>query len=162
MVAAGQGAFNSPEEAVNEIFAAASKAKRSKTRSFALVHEELGDLLKYPEDLSERAGLRFANAIRDGFSGKLRGVLERAISESPKAEMVMIEEVLAEVESLATSPTDPTAVQEKPDERGRDQRIQLANGVSISRVRKDGFYGTRFDGSSVDDRMIDGVMQHIK
>ena len=58
VLAVQQGAFDSVEQAVNGLFHAASKAKRSKIRSFALVHEELGDMLSFPEHLSERAGLR--------------------------------------------------------------------------------------------------------
>ena len=60
MLVAGQGHFADVEEAVARLFGAASKAKRSKIRSFALVHEELGDMLAFPEELTEKGGLRLA------------------------------------------------------------------------------------------------------
>uniref|UniRef100_UPI0038B38FC8 ParB/RepB/Spo0J family partition protein n=1 Tax=Mangrovicoccus ximenensis TaxID=1911570 RepID=UPI0038B38FC8 len=72
VLAVSHGAFERVEDAVDGLFHAASKAKRSKIRSFALVHEELGDLLVWPEALTERAGLRLANALRAGLGPQLR------------------------------------------------------------------------------------------
>lgn len=66
VLAVEQGAFGTVEEAVDALFHAGSKAKRSKLRSFALIHEELGDLLVFPQALSERQGLRLASALRAG------------------------------------------------------------------------------------------------
>lgn len=83
VLAAGKGEFPSVEAAVDVLFAAASKAKRSKVRSFALVHESLGDLLRFPSDLTEKAGLKLASALRDGGQSALRAVLAR--SEAPTA-----------------------------------------------------------------------------
>ena len=60
VIAAQQGAFLNTEEAVAHMFAAASKAKRSKIRSFAMIFEELGDVLNYPEGMREKDGLRLA------------------------------------------------------------------------------------------------------
>ncbi|KKL17678.1 hypothetical protein LCGC14_2483170, partial [marine sediment metagenome] len=76
VVAAEQGAFASIEAAVDDIFAVASKAKRSKIRSFALIHEELGDMLSFPTGLSERNGLRLAQVLRAGAGPELREALE--------------------------------------------------------------------------------------
>ena len=66
VLVAGQGVMASVEEAVEVLFAAASKAKRSKVRSFAAVHEGLGDLLHYPNQMSEKVGLKLATALRSG------------------------------------------------------------------------------------------------
>ena len=74
-IAAQQGAFGSTEEAVNTLFSAASKAKRSKVRSFAEIFEMLGDMLAFPEALTERRGLRLASALRQGGESKLRDAL---------------------------------------------------------------------------------------
>lgn len=85
-VAAGQGAFASVDEAVEAIFAAASKSKRSKIRGFALVHEVLGDLLAFPAALGEKQGLQLAQALRDGQGQQLRDALAQATSATPEAE----------------------------------------------------------------------------
>ncbi|MGR3464436.1 MULTISPECIES: ParB/RepB/Spo0J family partition protein [Rhodobacterales] len=97
-VAAHLGAFSSMEAAVDAIFAAASKAKRSKIRSFALVHYELGDLLSHGRELSEAAGLRLAAALKGGFAAKLRGALERGEAEDAEAEWALLEAVLGTLE----------------------------------------------------------------
>lgn len=76
VIAAQQGTYGSTEEAVNTLFAAASKAKRSKIRSFALIYEELGDLLEHGEGLREKDGLRLAQALRQGGEARLRAALE--------------------------------------------------------------------------------------
>ncbi|PHP26387.1 ParB/RepB/Spo0J family partition protein [Limimaricola cinnabarinus] len=98
-VAAHLGAFPSMEAAVDEIFAAASKAKRSKIRSFALVHYELGDLLSHGRALSEAAGLRLASALRGGFAAKLRAALERCEARDAAEEWAALEAVLASAEA---------------------------------------------------------------
>jgi len=56
VLASQEGAFVNPEAAVDALFATASKAKRSKIRSFALIFEELGDMLSFPEALREKIG----------------------------------------------------------------------------------------------------------
>ena len=99
VIAAGQGAFADTTAAVNAIFASASKAKRSKIRSFAALHEELGDLLRHAHDLSERNGLRVAAALRGGFAAKLRSALERAETPDPRAEWGALEAIVREAET---------------------------------------------------------------
>ena len=66
VIAAMQGAFPDTQAAVNALFASGSKAKRSKVRSFALIFEELGDMLAFPESLTETRGLRLGTALRGG------------------------------------------------------------------------------------------------
>jgi ParB family transcriptional regulator, chromosome partitioning protein len=89
VIAAGQGAYNDVEEAVNHLFQSASKAKRSKVRSFALIHEALGDLLSFPERLTEKAGLRLASALRNGeirlFRAALAGLTPQTLAEEVAA-----------------------------------------------------------------------------
>ncbi|GLQ36350.1 chromosome partitioning protein ParB [Amylibacter marinus] len=63
VLATTQGVFTSIEGAVNHLFAAASKAKRSKIRKFAFLHEALGDLLEFPTALTEKTGLAIAAAV---------------------------------------------------------------------------------------------------
>lgn len=94
-VAAGQGAFASVDEAVDAIFATASKSKRSKIRGFALVHEVLGDLLAFPAALGEKQGLQLAQALRDGQGAALRDALAQGAPESPAAEWKRLETAMA-------------------------------------------------------------------
>ncbi|OIQ32236.1 MAG: chromosome partitioning protein ParB [Alphaproteobacteria bacterium MedPE-SWcel] len=98
VLVAGQGVFATVEEAVEVLFAAASKAKRSKVRSFAAVHEGLGDLLHYPNMMSEKVGLKLAAALRSGGQGRLRKALAGATPEDARAETRLLEVTLAALE----------------------------------------------------------------
>lgn len=83
VIAAQQGAFANVEASVEALFQQASKAKRSKIRSFALIFEELGDMLAFPEALREKDGLRLATGLRDGAERALREALAAETPETP-------------------------------------------------------------------------------
>ena len=74
-LAAEEGAFPDADAAVDALFAAGSKAKRSKIRSFLSVHEGLGDLLAFPAAMNERLGLKVAQALKEGLRSRLRAAL---------------------------------------------------------------------------------------
>ena len=104
VIAAQNGAFVNTEAAVDALFAAASKAKRSKIRSFAQVFEELGDLLRHPETLSEKQGLKLATALRGGGERRLRRALELADPGGFDEEWAVLE---AAMEDLTPAEADP-------------------------------------------------------
>lgn len=161
VVAATQGAFAGTEAAVDAIFAAASKAKRSKIRSFALVHEELGDLLAFPTDLSERNGLRLAAALRQGLSAALRAALETGRGIDAETEWAVMEPVVRQAEQA-----------ERPASRGGRPKTSagndtpevevLANGLRLEQsAHADGFT-LRVRGRVLDRASIDTVMAELR
>ncbi|MEL6318049.1 MAG: ParB N-terminal domain-containing protein, partial [Pseudomonadota bacterium] len=98
VVATQSGAFNGVEAAVDALFATASKAKRSKVRSFAAIFEDLGDLLRFPEALTERQGLRLASALRAGHHEALRDLLDERRAATPEEEWETVQPIIDEVE----------------------------------------------------------------
>ena len=162
VVAASLGAFSDTEAAIETIFAAASKAKRSKIRSFAHVHDELGDMLQFPTDLSERNGLRLAYALREGHGQKLRGALMVSVRGEPALEWALLEPIVAAAE----------AVERLPDTRGGRPKTQfakstrppedLANGVTMERVLHEDGYSIRLRGTVVDVTMVDLLMDQLR
>ncbi|WP_170402001.1 ParB/RepB/Spo0J family partition protein [Ruegeria arenilitoris] len=122
VLAVGQGVFASTEAAVDVLFAAASKAKRSKVRSFAMVHEALGDLLQHPVALSEKSGLKLASALRDGAQTKLRQALAGVGELDPKTEWALLEAALK---------TSPAPSKDKA-RGGRPQQVQRLSPVALS------------------------------
>lgn len=62
-LAAEQGVFSSPQDALRHLFANASRAKRSKIGSFMVLHRDLGDVLAFPAAIPERLGLALAQAL---------------------------------------------------------------------------------------------------
>ena len=55
--------FDSHKNALQSLFSTASRAKRSKIKSFIPVVEALGNSLKFPADLGERFGLQLSKAL---------------------------------------------------------------------------------------------------
>jgi ParB family chromosome partitioning protein len=104
VLAAGQGAFGGVEAAVDALFHAGSKAKRSKIRSFALIHEELGDLLSYGPALAERAGLRLAQALRAGMGPDMRQALATGQGVDAATEWVVLERLIVLAERQVKDP----------------------------------------------------------
>jgi len=124
----GQGVFASIEEAVDVLFAAASKAKRSKVRSFAAVHEGLGDLLRFPSALSEKAGLRLATALRAGGQAGLRQALAAAAPESDREEWRLLETAL----NAQEVPAREAGRGGRPRQVTRLQRRSLSGGGDLT------------------------------
>ena len=138
VLAAGQGVFPSVEVAVDKLFSAASKAKRSKVRSFAVVHEALGDLLNFPTALTEKAGLQLATALRGGAQADLRTALDGAQAKDAKAEWLLLQEALkATIErpkdtSRGGRPQQITRVPERALAKGGTLRAEVtADGLRI-------------------------------
>ena len=162
-IAAQQGAFASTEDAVAQMFAAASKAKRSKIRSFAMIFEELGDMLEFPEGMREKDGLRLAGALRSGAEARLREVLETGQGTDAKAEWALIEGVLAE---HADKPQDrsrggrPKAP--RVDQWADNDTLKTSTGVTMRREADNDGFLIRFTGKGLSAQMIEAIMIDIR
>lgn len=170
VVAGELGAFADTDAAIATIFAAASKAKRSKIRSFALVHAELGDMLQSPTDMSERNGLRLAHALREGFGPQLRhALIKTPLADTPGAavaEWALLEPIVAAAEAVErvsgaavinrggrprNTPAKPIAPSE-----------HLASGITMERVTHEDGFSIRLRGGGVNATMIDDVMATLR
>ncbi|MBP0484952.1 ParB/RepB/Spo0J family partition protein [Sagittula salina] len=155
VIAAQQGAFVNTEEAVNALFPQASKAKRSKIRSFALIFEELGDMLSFPDMLKERDGLRMAAALREGAEGRLRDALAEGRVETPEEEAALIAEALDGVERKAD-----------PKKGGRPKKVAsprvLDNGVRFQAGEDANGWYIRLSGRAVGRDTIDVAMNELE
>jgi ParB family chromosome partitioning protein len=166
VMSARLGAFADTEAAIETIFATASRAKRSKIRSFAYVHEELGDMLQFPTDLSERIGLRLAHALREGFAPQLRDALRGSAQSGPTYEWALLEPIIAAAEAVERLPAPgkvnrggrPRTQFAKPS--GRQEA--LANGISMERVLHEDGYSIRLRGDVVDAEMVDLLMDDLR
>ena len=125
VLAVGQGIFPSVEVAVDVLFSAGSKAKRSKVRSFATVHEALGDLLRFPTALTEKAGLQLATGLRDGAQARLRAALSTVEAEDAKAEWSQLQQALSGAEM-------------QPKDRSRGGRPQQITRLTPRQLPKGG------------------------
>ena len=166
VMSARLGAFVDTEAAIETIFAAASKAKRSKIRSFALVHEELGDMLQFPTDLSERNGLRLAFALREGFCEKLRTALRGSARSGPTYEWALLEPIVSAAEAVERLPDDAHVNRggrpRKQFTRPLGNTEALANGITMEGVYHEDGYSIRLRGRVVDAEMVDLLMDQLR
>ncbi len=159
-----QGLFGSVEEAVNVLFASASKAKRSKIRSFALIHEELGDMLVHGESLRERDGLRLVGALRQGGQARLREVLERGSVSNGAEEWALLEPAVIEIEARNNSVPErggrPKSAKPRPEWKGGG-KLTLSNGIIIEYGQEDGKQVLRMSGRGVDSASMELAVKKL-
>jgi ParB family chromosome partitioning protein len=164
VIAAQQGAFHNTEEAVNQMFAAASKAKRSKIRSFAMIFEELGDVLNFPGTFREKDGLRLAQALRAGADGRLREVLGTGQGVDPQTEWALIDAVLNEVSDKVKDPKRggrPAINLPKSGWDGQDV-LRTSTGVAMRYESDSSGYLIRFNGKGVSAELMEMLMLDIR
>jgi ParB-like chromosome segregation protein Spo0J len=96
--AADLGVFADEAAALRALFAAASRAKRSKIGSFLGLYHALDARLRFPGAISERLGLALARAIAAdaGFGARLADRLRKAGVETAEAEQDLLQRALTE------------------------------------------------------------------
>lgn len=161
VIAAQSGAFPNVEAAVDALFATASKAKRSKVRSFALVFEELGDMLRFPEALSEKRGLKLATAMREGRDDVARMALEAASPAlSPEAEWAILEPIVSDAERAPRNVRrGGRPRRDVPPMAWSDAEVMtLAGGIKLRREQHPDGWVIRLEGAGVTEEMARAIM----
>lgn len=163
-LAAQQNAFANTEAAVDALFGTASKAKRSKIRSFALIFESLGDLLIYPKDLREKDGLQISNALRLGAEKRLRQTLDDASINTAEEERSLLLAVAAEFLEQAKEPARggrPKKIAAKPGWVD-DETVVLSSGVSLQHDHDGSGHFIRVKGSNVDRKLMKEIVAKLQ
>jgi ParB family chromosome partitioning protein len=137
----------------------ASKAKRSKIRSFALIFEELGEMLVFPDQLKERDGLKLAAALREGHETKLRDALAITTPATPEQEIQQIETALSGL----------TSVRKDPARGGRPKKAsaphsarKLKSGVQLASSQDGQGWMIRINGDRVDHELVERAMAELE
>ena len=146
--AAEAGVFADASAAVDTLFAAGSKARRSKIRSFIAIHQALGDVLRFPADLSERLGLQIAQALKAGQGAALRKALTSGAA-SAEAEAAALQKAMA---SRAGAGTGSGATKTKP------APVAITPGLSLTRTGRD----IRLAGSAVTPELESQLIAFLK
>ncbi|MCA8869091.1 MAG: ParB N-terminal domain-containing protein [Rhodobacteraceae bacterium] len=162
VIAAGQGVYGDLAEAVDTLFPAASKAKRSKIRSFAEIHLQLGEALEFPTCLNERAGLRLAAALRAGAADDLKAALMHGQPADPHQEWALLEPVISGTENMARDPSRGGRPQKAGNPKTGQTRIRLAKGLEISHETGKAGHAIRFHGGKVDARLIERAVAALR
>ena len=105
---AGQ-VFEREKDALQSLFRSASRAKRSKIKSFLPLVAQLDGILHFPEDLGERLGLVLSKALEEdpALVGRLQAVLDPE-PEDAAAEQALISAVLEPAPPIS-APTEDKA-----------------------------------------------------
>lgn len=128
------GIYPDARAAIDGLFAAASRAKRSKIRSFLALYEGLGAHLRFGAALSERQGLALARAMDQtpGFARKLADRLRKARPDTAAAEIALLEKALGSPVAPDAAPgLFPSPQQPCPDAAPstRSNRIEVRPGI---------------------------------
>lgn len=165
VISAQNGAFVNVEEAVNQLYPSASKAKRSKVRSFALIFEELGDMLEFPEDMTERRGLKLAQALRQGAESALRMALAAAGARDAEGEWAAMQAVIDTLDAPESgkgrggrprSAAPPATGWQNAD------TLRLSSGITLRRMRDSQGFILRIEGKGMDSDLMDSLMEEIR
>lgn len=126
------GVFPDVSRALLTLFASASRAKRSKIKSFLPLVGPAGRYLKFPAALSERLGLALVARMGedDGFLTRLQDRLRKADPADAAAEIALIEKALTSAGKGAAKAQGKAAV--VAPVRSADLPGQ---GVTLSRVK---------------------------
>lgn len=91
-----QGVFDTEKAALLKLFASASRAKRSKIRSFLPLVAAFDGMLRHPHLIGERLGLSIAAALEDdpGYVRRVRAALEAGRDDSAQAEQAALTKAL--------------------------------------------------------------------
>lgn len=90
------GVFPTEKIALQRLYSSASRAKRSKIRSFLTVHAGLGSALRHPAAIPERLGLMLAKRIEEDadFAPRARAALTAAADAGPEAELALLQRLM--------------------------------------------------------------------
>ena len=165
-----QGVFETERTALQTLFEAASRARRSKIGSFLSVVAELDGMLGFPAAMSERQGLALARGFDgdDSLGPRLRHALRKHRPDTPEAEQALIDSVLAAPPigqgrpggkaddrpgtpeaSRETEPVSPRNADapDDPTPAAAPRRVQVTTGISLS---EDGQGRLVLEGNRVD------------
>lgn len=109
--AVDMGVYPTEKAALQDLFRTASRAKRSKVKSFIPIVQYLDDVLKFPASLSERLGLQLSQVLQSDSEtqNRLARVLSTATFETALQEQAAITSALSDKitasQKTATTPT---------------------------------------------------------
>lgn len=91
-----QGVFDSDRTALQTLFEAASRGKRSKIGSFLPLVRAFDGVLRFPHGLSERQGLALSRALAEdaGLADRVQAALRDAAPDTPEAETAALDNAL--------------------------------------------------------------------
>ena len=129
--AVSEGVFPTPRVALQSLYGATTRSKRSKIGTFMTLVEPLDDTLRFPTAIPEKLGLALAREIQadPGFAPALAARLSEAAPQSAADEARILNTALAGPVDPKKSAPRPTAA---PATSADDRRsLQVAPGIQL-------------------------------
>lgn len=127
-----EGVYADEGAALSALFASASRAKRSKIRSFLPLVAQLGAHLRFAAAISERQGLDLAQKLKDpGFATRLKDRLRKATPESVEAEQALLTRALGGKGAGESGAGEGAATPVTPTPKARDPQPRPAAGEEV-------------------------------
>jgi ParB-like chromosome segregation protein Spo0J len=177
-LAAEAGVYPDTRAAIAGLFAAASRAKRSKIGSFLGLWRVLDGRLRFASAISERLGLALARAIEDDpvFGSRLVDRLRKANPGSPEEEIALLERALSsgsrlekanpaidsdEKSSKQRSPSRYN-VESKTSVKPARQREEIRAGINLDTEGDLGEMTLTLSGSNVDKQLREQLIAWLR
>lgn len=143
-----RGIFESEKKALLALFATASRAKRSRIRSFLEIYHALDGILRFPTHLPERLGLDLVEMVRDDQAESIRLALEMQNPQTPEAEMDILGKLAAKPRGRKIG-ADP------------GHRVRILSDVSCEHSLRGETLTLRFKGKGVTPELTDEILKAI-
>jgi len=143
-----EGVYPSEKKALNGLFGAGSRTKRSKIKSFLPVVSELGGLLAHPAAIGERTGLALSRRLQDdaGFAGDLKAQLRARSNGKAESEQAVLQAALKQ------------GAASKPKALASEPPLEVAPGVFMQRKGQ----GITLSGPGWNERIEARILNELR
>ena len=123
-----QGVYEDEKQALLQMYSTASRAKRSKIRSFLTIYHAADDLLRFPMAIGERLGLALAKVLETDptRAEALRDAVQGRAPETAETELELVERVVAEGRKASLTPASETIPEPETPMREGIERVTPA------------------------------------
>ncbi len=128
-----QGVFPGPKQALQSLFSAASRAKRSKIGSFLAIVGALDGALRHPTAIGERMGLALAQALEadPDLAGRIRAEIAARRPATAEAELALLAAALRAGAARPPAPPAPAGGIRVALERGPSGPRIVLTGAGV-------------------------------
>lgn len=136
--AARLGVYPDSAAAVRTLFAAGSRARRSKINSFVRLYEALGEMLAFPTYIPERLGLGLVKAIEsdEGFVAQVARSLRGGAAKTHDDERAILEQCLRQGREKAAPSAQEVSIQGISVQR-KGQKLTLSGPAVTEGLERD-------------------------
>ena len=131
------GVYDSDKTALQTLFSAASRAKRSKIKSFLPIVRDLGAVLQHPAAIGERMGLDLSQRLAEPeLAERFRAALEDGDGRTAEEEQDILSGLIAATSDAGTPPAPSAAVpapEKSADRPPAPPAEEIAPGLRMTR-----------------------------